>query len=366
MPGPRRLVLAAAALASLAAAGSALGAPVLSLTADTPDPRVGDPVALGLVAADDTPGQVTVWVGRDRGACATALQVGGDGQLLVSGSALPAQTTVARDLAFTPTRPGRYRVCAWTAPGPGQSPTQVGSIVVGVRRLDARITRMAVSGPARAEAPVTLLMRGSPEAGGRLVVVAQFGSAACPATPDDALDALVVADQRVSGAFSSALRFTPSAPGPYRLCAWLSPGASGVWSARRGTRVTVGDSAAALAARPSAPAAVPAAGRLLLPRGGDAMAPGLALPLRWAASQGARFYNVQLYRGSRKVLSLFPDAARATLPPEALQAPGRYTLVIWSSTGPKSAARYAPTPWVTHQLAVGVAAAGPPATAAAR
>jgi hypothetical protein len=366
MPGPRRLVLAAAALASLAAAGSALGAPALSLTADTPDPRVGTPVALGLMATDDTPGQVTVWVGRDRGACATALDVAGDGQLLVSGSALPAQTTIARDLAFTPTRPGRYRVCAWTAPGPGQDPTQVGSIVVGVRALDARITRMAVKGTARAEAPVTLLMGGSPEAAGRLVVEAQFGAAPCPATPDDALDALVVADQRVSGGFSSALRFTPSAPGPYRLCAWLSPGSSGAWTARRAIPVTVGPSPAALAARPSAPPAVPAEARLLLPEDGDALTPGLALPLRWAASQGARFYNVQLYQGSKKILSLFPPAARVTVPAGALQAPGRYTLVIWSSIGPKSAARYASTPWLTHQLAVGVPASEPPATAAAR
>jgi PKD domain len=76
--------------------------------------------------------------------------------------------------------------------------------------------------------------------------------------------------------------------------------------------------------------------------------------LRWRDDPAARFYNVQLFRDGRKVLSVFPEGASQTLPADAL-APGRYRLLVWSGLLPKDAptVRYRSVAWVDHLFVVG-------------
>jgi hypothetical protein len=87
-------------------------------------------------------------------------------------------------------------------------------------------------------------------------------------------------------------------------------------------------------------------GRRLLapPAGARLTAPPV---LRWTAVRGARYYNVQLFRGTRKVLSAWPRAARLRLEPawrfggraRRLTA-GRYRWYVWPGIGRRSADRY--------------------------
>jgi hypothetical protein len=71
--------------------------------------------------------------------------------------------------------------------------------------------------------------------------------------------------------------------------------------------------------------------------------------LRWAAVRGAAFYNVQLYRGAKKVLTAWPPSNRLRLlgrwtfrgRPERL-APGTYHWFVWPGRGLRSAPRYGP------------------------
>ena len=69
--------------------------------------------------------------------------------------------------------------------------------------------------------------------------------------------------------------------------------------------------------------------------------------LAWAPVKGASYYNVQIYRGSRKVLSAWPKQPRLKLPrtwsfggrPDRL-APGRYRWYVWPGRGRLQAAHY--------------------------
>ncbi len=69
--------------------------------------------------------------------------------------------------------------------------------------------------------------------------------------------------------------------------------------------------------------------------------------LRWAPLAGAGYYNVQLWRGSVKVLSTWPTVARLQLTakwtyggkPRKLAA-GVYTWYVWPGLGPRADARY--------------------------
>jgi uncharacterized repeat protein (TIGR01451 family) len=71
--------------------------------------------------------------------------------------------------------------------------------------------------------------------------------------------------------------------------------------------------------------------------------------LRWVAVRGARFYNVQLYRGSTKVLSTWPRANRQQLRAgwsfrgrrERL-TPGVYHWFVWSGRGSVARPTYGP------------------------
>ena len=69
--------------------------------------------------------------------------------------------------------------------------------------------------------------------------------------------------------------------------------------------------------------------------------------LAWEPFKGARFYNVQLFRGKTKVLSLWPTTARLRLPKawrylgrkQTLKA-GRYTWFVWPALGTRAEPRY--------------------------
>jgi hypothetical protein len=69
--------------------------------------------------------------------------------------------------------------------------------------------------------------------------------------------------------------------------------------------------------------------------------------LAWAPVKGSSYYNVQIYRGSRKVLSVWPKQPRLKLPrtwsfdgKKDRLAPGRYRWYVWPGRGPLKAAHY--------------------------
>jgi hypothetical protein len=71
--------------------------------------------------------------------------------------------------------------------------------------------------------------------------------------------------------------------------------------------------------------------------------------LRWVAVPGASYYNVQLYRGSRKVLSAWPRESRLGLRTQwrfggrsEKLLPGAYRWFVWPGRGPRSRSRYGP------------------------
>ena len=69
--------------------------------------------------------------------------------------------------------------------------------------------------------------------------------------------------------------------------------------------------------------------------------------LRWPRQHGARYYNVQLFRGSKRVLAAWPAAHQLGLPKSwrwdgrhRRLAPGRYRWYVWAGVGARSFARY--------------------------
>jgi hypothetical protein len=71
--------------------------------------------------------------------------------------------------------------------------------------------------------------------------------------------------------------------------------------------------------------------------------------LRWTPVKGATYYNVQLYRGHHKLLSVWPVSSSLQLArvwhyggTEQRLAPGRYSWYVWPGLGAFGAARYGP------------------------
>ena len=65
--------------------------------------------------------------------------------------------------------------------------------------------------------------------------------------------------------------------------------------------------------------------------------------LRWKAVKGATFYNVQVYRNGRKLLSTWPGAAKLKLARTWTYAgkrrrlePGVYTWYVWGARGTRA------------------------------
>jgi uncharacterized repeat protein (TIGR01451 family) len=94
-------------------------------------------------------------------------------------------------------------------------------------------------------------------------------------------------------------------------------------------------------------AATPRGARLFSPRANARLSSPPAL--RWITVRGATYYNVQLYRGSRKILSAWPRGNHIKLQAswrfagrrERLQ-PGAYHWFVWPGRGPRSASKYGP------------------------
>jgi len=85
--------------------------------------------------------------------------------------------------------------------------------------------------------------------------------------------------------------------------------------------------------------------RLITPAGRVQAAPRTVL--RWTAVVGARYYNVQLYRRGRKILSAWPSRPRLALPARWTYAgrrhrlvPGRYRWYVWPGFGPRRLHRF--------------------------
>jgi hypothetical protein len=78
----------------------------------------------------------------------------------------------------------------------------------------------------------------------------------------------------------------------------------------------------------------------------------VAIRLRWRGNRRATFYNVQVFTGRRKILSVFPRAASFTLRPGTLRR-GRHRIIVWSASGSKLAPSYQRAPWVVQVVTVG-------------
>ena len=69
--------------------------------------------------------------------------------------------------------------------------------------------------------------------------------------------------------------------------------------------------------------------------------------LRWRRVSGAAYYNVQLYRGSKRIYAAWPRMHQVGLPPtwkwsghRFRLTPGRYHWYVWAGFGPRTSARY--------------------------
>jgi hypothetical protein len=91
--------------------------------------------------------------------------------------------------------------------------------------------------------------------------------------------------------------------------------------------------------------------RLILPRSVTAVRARRALTVTWRRDRRARYYNVQLLRGTRKLLSVHPSRTRTVIPARRL-TPGSYRLLVWSGLGARSAGRYVRVPWLDQTLRV--------------
>jgi len=78
----------------------------------------------------------------------------------------------------------------------------------------------------------------------------------------------------------------------------------------------------------------------------------VAIRLRWRGNRRATFYNVQVFAGRQKIVSVFPRTASYTLRPGILRR-GRHRVIVWSGSGSKRAPVYERAPWVIQVLTVG-------------
>jgi len=93
------------------------------------------------------------------------------------------------------------------------------------------------------------------------------------------------------------------------------------------------------------------ASKLVLPTS-STLGKGKKTRLRWKRNARAAYYNVQLFKGRRKLMSTFPNSASAYIPGQMLRATGTYRLLIWSGLGSRTLGRYERSPWVTKTLTV--------------
>ena len=66
--------------------------------------------------------------------------------------------------------------------------------------------------------------------------------------------------------------------------------------------------------------------------------------LRWRALAGTTIYNVQVFRGTRLVMSAWPVRNRLRVPAGVLEQGRTYVWVVWAARGLRASPRYATTP----------------------
>jgi hypothetical protein len=100
-------------------------------------------------------------------------------------------------------------------------------------------------------------------------------------------------------------------------------------------------------AAPQAPVTRRRARRLIAPLPGTVFAVGDPPLLRWVGVKRARYYNVQLRRNGRKILTAWPSRPRYQLKARWRYAgkvrrlsPARYRWIVWPGYGPRSRADY--------------------------
>lgn len=81
-------------------------------------------------------------------------------------------------------------------------------------------------------------------------------------------------------------------------------------------------------------------GGLVFPKASDWL-PWQRTTLRWKAYPNATDYNVQLFRGQRRVLNAWSKDARLKVPLGVLKQGRTYVWVVWPANGPRRAARFA-------------------------
>jgi hypothetical protein len=103
----------------------------------------------------------------------------------------------------------------------------------------------------------------------------------------------------------------------------------------------------ASAQSPPQKAVRPSKARLLSPRSGALVRPGHPPLLMWTPVRGARYYNLQLWRNGRKILSAWPKQSQLQLKRhwefggrKRRLAPGRYRWLVWPGYGPRSRGDY--------------------------
>ena len=62
--------------------------------------------------------------------------------------------------------------------------------------------------------------------------------------------------------------------------------------------------------------------------------------LRWKGRAGSSYYNVQIFRGQRRVLNAWSSRTHLKVPEGVLRQGRSYVWVVWPAAGPRRAARY--------------------------
>ena len=95
------------------------------------------------------------------------------------------------------------------------------------------------------------------------------------------------------------------------------------------------------------PAVVPQTQPSILPASGTVLRAGASPLLQWPRVDSAGYYNLQLYRGSRKILSAWPKRAQYRLKARWTYrgerrrlGPGRYRWMVWPGYGKRSKANF--------------------------
>jgi hypothetical protein len=96
---------------------------------------------------------------------------------------------------------------------------------------------------------------------------------------------------------------------------------------------------AAPAVAPTAQELQAAFGGLLRPEAADWL-PWQRTTLAWRRADGARFYNVQVFRGSRRVLNAVSADTRLPVPLGVLRQGRTYVWVVWPGSGPRRSPAY--------------------------